>query len=54
MKCEISNCPLDARVLVIFDDDEKYQLCRGHSEFEDENRIKIFKHSMRASLEIPA
>lgn len=53
MKCEISNCLLDAQVLVIFDVGEKYTLCRKHLEFEDENKIKIFKHSMKASLRIP-
>ena len=56
MKCEISNCLLDALVLVIFDDNEKYTLCRKHLEFEDENGIKILKFSAVAimSLEIPA
>ena len=56
MKCEISDCPLDALVLVIFDDSEKYKLCREHLEAEDEDGIKIFKHSVIEiiSLEIPA
>ena len=56
MRCEISNCLLDALVLVIFNDNEKYKLCYGCLESEDENGIKIFRHSTIEiiSLEIPA
>ncbi len=55
MKCEITNCPLDALILVIFDD-EKYKLCRRHLELEDEDGIRIFRHSAIeiSSLTIPA